>query len=72
MMGDMNAKVGSISHSNIVGNFGLGDNGDRGERLIQFCEQNQLIITNTWFKQLPQNLYTWKVQVIQQEIKLTT
>ena len=35
MMGDMNAKVGLISHSNIVGNFGLGDNNDRGERCIQ-------------------------------------
>ena len=53
MMGDMNAKVGSISHSNIVGNFGLGDKNDRGERLIQFCKHNQLIITNTWFQQLP-------------------
>ena len=41
MVGDMNAKVGSISHSNIVGNLGLGDKNDRGERLIQFCEQNQ-------------------------------
>ena len=60
MMGDMNAKVGSISHSNIVGNFGLGDKNDRGERLIQFCKQNQLIITNTWFQQLPPKLYTWK------------
>ena len=47
MMGDMNAKVGSISHSNIVGNFGLGEKNDRGERLIQFCEQNQLMITDT-------------------------
>ena len=60
MMGDMNAKVGSISHRNIVGNFGLGDKNDRGERLIQFCKQNQLIITNTWFQQLPQKFYTWK------------
>ena len=36
MMGDVNAKVGSISHSNIVGNVGLGDKSDRGERLIHF------------------------------------
>ena len=60
MMGDMNATVGSISHSIIVFNFGLGDKNDRGESLIQFCKQNQLIITNTWFQQLPQKLYTWK------------
>ena len=60
MMGDMNAKVGSISHSNIVDNFGLGDKNNRGERFIQFCKQNQLIITNTWFQQQQQKLYTWK------------
>ena len=40
MMGDMNTKVGSLSHSNIVGNFGSGEKNDRGERLIQFCKQN--------------------------------
>ena len=32
MMGDMNAKVASASHSNIAGNYGLGDQNDRGER----------------------------------------
>ena len=40
--------------------FGLGNRNDRGERLVQYCEQNQLIITNTWFQQPPQKLYTWK------------
>ena len=39
MMGDMNAKGGSISQNNIVGNFGLGDKNDRGERLIQFVNK---------------------------------
>ena len=53
MMGDMNAKVGSISHSNIVGDLGLGEKNDRGERPIWFCKQNQLMITNTWFHQPP-------------------
>ena len=60
VMGGMNAKVGSISHSIIIGNFGWDDKNDRGERLIQFCEQNQLMITNTWFQQPPQKLHTWK------------
>ena len=72
MMGDINAKVGSISHSNIVGNFGLDDKNGRGESLIQFYEQNQLIITNTWLGNCRENFMHGKGQVIKQEIKLTT
>ena len=59
MMGDMSAKVGSISHGNIVGNFGLGNKNDKRRKTCKFCRQNQLI-TNTWFQQLPQKLYMWK------------
>ena len=58
MICDMNAKVGSISHYNIGGSFELGNKNDRGERLIQFCKQNQLIITYIWFQQLPGKFYT--------------
>ena len=32
----------------------------RGEGLIEFCQQNKLIITNTYFKQHPRKLCTWK------------
>ena len=60
IMGDMNAKVGTTPHDTIVGSFGLGERNDRGDRLIQFCEQNQLMIANTWFQQPPRKLYTWK------------
>ena len=39
MMGDMNAKVGSTSHSNIVGNFGLGDRNDREKDSYSFANK---------------------------------
>ena len=61
-MGVMNANVGSTAYTgtNVVGKFGLGDVNDKGERLIQFCEQTNLMIANTWFQHPPQKLYTWK------------
>ena len=59
-LGDWNAKVGSESQGLVCGKFGLGKKNDRGARLISFCEENDLIITNTMFKQHPSRLYTWK------------
>ena len=40
-----------------VGPYGLGDVNDRGEKLIEWAQINQLVISNTWFKQ---PLWTWK------------
>lgn len=59
VMGDFNAKVGSV-HNNIVGKFGLGDRNERGTRLIQFCEENKLVVTNTWHQHPLRRRYTWK------------
>ena len=59
-MGDLNAKVGDKRYQIIVGMHGLGRRNERGERLIQFCQVNKLIITNTWFQQPVRKLYTWK------------
>ena len=43
-----------------IGPFGLGDRNLRGERLISWCDANELILTNTWFKKHPRLLWTWK------------
>lgn len=43
-----------------MGKYGLGEKNERGERLIQSCQQNKLTITNTWLQHHPQKLYTWK------------
>ena len=50
IMGDWNSVVGVESYGNIVGSHGLGRQNDRGRMLIDFCERNGLIVTNTWFK----------------------
>ena len=59
MMGDLNAKVGSQRHGDVVGNQGLGEKNDRGDRLVQFCEENKLMIANTFFNHPKRRLYTW-------------
>ena len=59
-MGDWNAVVGEGRDDLEVGKFGLGSRNDRGERLVEFCKSNKLMITNTWFQQEKRRRYTWK------------
>ena len=58
-MGDWNAKIRDIAVNGISVTHGLGDINEAGERMIEFCEANQLIVTNTWYKQPKRRLYTW-------------
>ena len=48
------------TYGNIVGPHGLGRKNHRGQMLINFCERNGLIVTNTWFRKPKRRLYTWK------------
>ena len=62
VMGDFNSKVGRIVDSNekgVVGNFGLGERNDCGERLVEFAMENEMAITNTMFMNHKRRLYTW-------------
>lgn len=52
-MGDLNVKVRKGRRNDIFGNYGLGVPNDRRDRLIQFCQEEELIITKTHFKQPP-------------------
>jgi exonuclease III len=60
IMGNWSSEVGHKAHHNIVGPYGLGRRNQRGQMLINFCERNGLVITNTWFKKPKRRLYTWK------------
>ena len=60
IMGDLNAKVGNVTDLNIIANYGLGKQNERGQRLIEFCNENNMVIMNTWFQQPLCRLYTWK------------
>ena len=47
---DWNAKVGSQEIPRVTGKFGLGVQNDAGQRLIEFCQENALVIANTHFQ----------------------
>ena len=59
IIGDWNAKVGSQETPGITGKFGLGIRNEAGQRLIEFFQENALVITNTLFQQHKRRLYTW-------------
>ena len=59
IIGDWNAKVGSQETPGVTGKFGLGIWNEAGQRPIEFCQENALVITNTLFQQHKRRLYTW-------------
>ena len=59
IIGDWNAKVGSQEIPGVTGRFGLGRRNEAGKRLIEFCQENGLVIANTLFQQHKRRLYTW-------------
>ena len=56
---DWNAKVGSEETPGVTGKFGLGIWNEAGQRLIEFCQENTLVIANTLFQQHERRLYIW-------------
>ena len=59
IIGDWNAKVGSQETPGVTGKFGLGEHNEAGQRLIEICQENALVIANTLFQQHKRRLYTW-------------
>ena len=54
---DWNAKVGSQETPGVTGKFGLGVQNEAGQRLIELCQENALVIANTCFQQHKRRLY---------------
>ena len=57
--GDRNAKIGSQETPGVTGKSGLGVQNEAGQRLIEFYQENALVIANTLFQQHKRRLYTW-------------
>ena len=58
IIGDWNAKVGSQETPGVTGKFGFGIQNEAGQRLIEFCQENALVIANTFFQQHKRRPYT--------------
>src|SRR5574337_1108076 len=59
IIGDWSAKVGSQKTPGVTGKFGLGIWNEAGQRLIEFCQENALVIANTFFQQHKTRLYIY-------------
>ena len=59
IIGEWNAKVGSQETPGVTGKFGLGVWNEAGQRLIEFCQENTMVIANTLFQPQKRRLYTW-------------
>ena len=57
IIGDWNAKVGHQKTPGVTGKFGLGVQHEAG--LIEFCQENGLVIASTAFQQHKRRLYRW-------------
>ena len=57
IIGDWNAKVGSQEIAGVPGKFGLGIQNEAWQRLIEFCQENALVIANTLFQQHKRRLH---------------
>ena len=59
VIGDWNVKVESQETPGVTGKLGLGVQNEAGQRLIEFYQENALVIANTLFQQHKRRLYTW-------------
>ena len=70
IIGNWNAKVGSQETPGVTGKFGLGVQNEAGQKLIEFCQENALVIENTLSQQHKRTLYTWTSPDGQHKIRL--
>ena len=67
---DWNAKVGSQETVGVIGTFGLRAQNEAGQRLIEFCQENALVIANTLFQQHREDSTHGHHQMVNTEIRL--
>ena len=70
IIGDWNANIESQETPGVTGKFGLGMWNEAGERLIEFCQENALVIANTLFQQTGEDSTHGHHQMVNTEIRL--
>ena len=71
IIGDWNAKVESQETPGVTGKFGLGMWNEAGQRVLQFCQENALVIANTLFQQQREDSTHGHHQMVNTKIRLT-
>ena len=67
---DWNAKVGSQEIPGITGKFGLGVQNEAGQRIIEFCQENTLVIADTLFHNTREHSIHGHLWMVNTEIRL--
>ena len=70
IIGDWNAKAGSQETPGVMGKFGLGVQNEAGKRLIEFCQENTLVIGNTLFQNTREDSTHGHHQMVNTKIRL--
>ena len=70
IIGDWNAKVGSQETSGVTGKFGLGVQNEAWQRLIEFWQENALVIANTFFQHTREDSTHGHHQLVNTEVRL--
>jgi len=70
IIGNWNAKVGSQETPGVTGKYGPGVQNEAGQRLIEFCQENALVIASTLFQQHKRRLSHGHHQIVNTEIRL--
>ena len=70
IIGDWNAKIRSQETPGVIGKFGLGVQNEAGQRLIEFCQENALVIANTLLQHTREDSTHGHHQMVNTEIRL--
>ena len=69
-LGNWYVKVGSQETPGVTGKFGPGMRNEAGQRLIEFCQENALVIANTLFHNTREDSTHGHQQMVNTEIRL--
>ena len=58
IVGDLNGWIGNRTTAGITGTFGVPGENDDGRRVVKFCEERGLCVSNTYFKHRSVHKYT--------------
>ena len=70
IIGDWNAKVGSQETPGVTGKYGFGMWNEAGQRLIEYCQENALVIANSLFQHTREDSTHEHHQIVNTEIRL--